>query len=80
MGEIDDETTVYYKASLRLEDLCTELQDADYEDLVIAITELINLRNKTLASFYHAITVSGREEFDDEDAKRFIENLKKAEY
>ena len=69
-----DITTIYHRKNLSLEMLCEELE-AEYSSLATALKGLIGLRNKTLAAFYNAISASGKDDFDDSDAKKLLNNI-----
>ena len=73
----ESETTIYYNKKLRWEDLTQVLNDEGQSNLAKKIEILIESRDKTLAAFYHTLTASGRDDFDDEDTRRILDNLKK---
>jgi hypothetical protein len=77
IDEDEDLAEIYYLKSLSMENLQELLQDEGYEVLSDQLTKLIESRNKTLASFYHAISASGKEGFDDEDVRMLRESLNK---
>lgn len=66
---------IYYHRSLSLENLSTELDEFGYTDDSSLLVELISLRDNMLSAFYHALTSSGRDDFDSEDSKKILDVL-----
>jgi hypothetical protein len=68
-------TYIYYQKELSLESLSIELNELEYSDESALVDELIENKDKMLSAFYHAITSSGRDDFDWEDSKKILEVL-----
>src|SRR5690606_18707336 len=73
--ELNDQWHLYYKNSKTLEDIAAELKEDGESVLATELEELIAEKNKMLNAFYHALNISGRDDFDDEDLKRLYDNL-----
>lgn len=70
----DDESyEITYNKKLRLEDLSERIDG----DLKVHLDHLIEARDRTLSAFYHALTSSGRGQFDDDDTEQLLKNLNK---
>lgn len=76
INQVDDHWHIYYNNNITLENLVVELQKDEQDVFAIEVEELIAERDEMLKAFYHALTSSGREDFDDEDLKRLNDNLK----
>jgi hypothetical protein len=71
----DGQTIIYYQRSLSLENLSAELNEHGYTHDSALLDELINSKDKMLSAFYHALTSSGRDDFDSDDSKKILEVL-----
>lgn len=71
----DGQTIIYYQRSLSLENLSTELNEHGYTHDSALLDELVNSKDKMLSAFYHALTSSGRDDFDSDDSKKILEVL-----
>jgi len=70
-------TSLYYDKKIRLEELSVLLEEEGHDGTSESLNELIKTRDKILASFYYAISNSGKNSFDDEVAKLLSDSLKK---
>ena len=71
----DGQTIIYYQRSLSLENLSAELNELGYANESYLLDELIISKDKMLSAFYHALTSSGRNDFDSDDTKKILEVL-----
>jgi len=71
----DGQTIIYYQRSLSLENLSAKLNEHGYTQDSALLDELINSKDKMLSAFYHALTSSGRDDFDSDDSKKILEVL-----
>ncbi|GGF48108.1 AAA domain-containing protein [Echinicola rosea] len=71
----DGQTIIYYERSLSLENLSEELNKLGFNDDSTLIDELIHSKDKMLSAFYHALTSSGRDDFDSDDSKKILDVL-----
>jgi hypothetical protein len=76
LDNTEEVSIIYYKEKIRWEELSDILDVDDHSELKDLLNELIGSRNRTLAAFYHTLTSSGRDDFDDEDTRRILDNLK----
>jgi hypothetical protein len=74
----EDFISVYYHRNISLEALSEEIKnnESGNENVSSQLQELITERNRTLAAFYNAMTISGRDDFDSEIANSFMNTLK----
>src|SRR5690606_18768192 len=71
----DGQTIIYYQRSLSLENLSAKLNEHGYTQDSALLDELINSKDKMLSAFYHALTSSGRDDFDSDDSRKILEVL-----
>lgn len=71
------DTVVYYRNSLQLEGLAIELEKVGYTEQSKLIEDLIEEQSRVLSSFYHAISSSGQNDFDEDVSKLLKESLAK---
>jgi hypothetical protein len=69
------QTIIYYQKNLSLENLSAELNELGYQYDSALLDKLISSKDKMLSAFYHALTSSGRDDFDSDDTKKILEVL-----